>query len=161
MGEQFALVSWHGCTLGETEKLNQLARRLVPSKEALANAGPDSPSGSVPVVQAGDDRTSVLEQLRSSPLALDYGEAVKRIEGALVGPVQKDAEGNSLGNDSRVHLLDRLPDEEATSDNRTMRAAVENIATMPPRMRHSSRARSTWVVLRSTTSRSTKRAKPR
>jgi len=131
MGEQFALVSWQGCTLGDTEKLNQLARRLVPSKEALANASEDSPLKQrarwYKRVMTGPD---VLEQLVAPPLALDYGEAIKRIEGALVGPVQKDAEGNSLGDESRVTCLIVFLSEEATSDNKTMRAAVENIATI-------------------------------
>ena len=131
MGEQFALVSWPGCTLGETEKLNRLSRRLVPSKETLAKAAKDSPLQQRACwykhVITGPD---VLEQLVSPPLTLDYGEAIKRIEGALVGPVRRDAEGNSLGNDSRVTCLIVFLTEEATSDNKTMRAAVEYIATI-------------------------------
>ena len=42
IGEQFVLVSWDGCTLGDTEKLNLLARKLVPSQQSLASADPDS-----------------------------------------------------------------------------------------------------------------------
>ncbi|MGI9328150.1 MAG: MMPL family transporter, partial [Pseudomonadales bacterium] len=131
IGEQFALVSWSGCTLGDTEKLNQLARRLVPSQEALANAPNDSPLHQrarwYKRIRTGPD---VLEQLTSPPLALDYSDAVKRIEGALVGPVRKDANGESLGDDSRVTCLIVYLSEEATSDNKTMRAAVENIVTV-------------------------------
>ncbi len=131
IGEQFALVSWDGCTLGNTEKLNQLARRLVPSREALAGASEDSPlrlrARWYKHVMTGPE---VLDQLVSPPLSLDYGDAVKRIEGALVGPVQKDDEGKSLGNESRVTCLIVYLSQEATKDNKTMRAAVENIATI-------------------------------
>jgi len=131
LGEQFAVVSWPGCTLGETEKLNRLSRRLVPSKETVAKAGIDSPlrqrANWYKRVMTGPGE---LERLVSPPLALDYNEAIKRLEGALIGPTQKDAEGNSLGNDSRVTCLVVYLTEEATSDNKTMRAAVEYIATI-------------------------------
>ncbi len=129
IGEQFALMSWDGCTLGDPEKLNQLARKLTPSKEALARASADSDlhvrSHWYQRVLTGPE---VLEQLTSAPLALDYGDALKRIEGALVGPVQRDAEGNSLGNESRVTCLIVYLSEEATKDNRTMRQAIEKIS---------------------------------
>ena len=128
IGEQFALISWNGCTLGDTEKLQFLAKKLVPSKEVIKNAQPDS---NIPQRAAWYKHVvtgpSVLEELTSPPLSLDYGDAVKRIEGALVGPVQRDAEGNSLGNESRPTCLMVFLSEEATRDNKTMRQAVEYI----------------------------------
>jgi len=128
IGEQFALVSWDGCTLGDTEKLNRLVRRLVPREEELAKAPPDSELHDRALwykrVTTGPD---ILDQLVSPPLSLDYNDAIKRIEGALVGPVKRDAEGNSLGNDSRTTCLIVYLSQEATQDNKTMRKAVEHI----------------------------------
>jgi len=142
-GEQFALVSWDGCTLGEDEKLHRLARRLVPSEEELAKADRDFERNGGSSTSTGEIAEArqrarwykhvltgpqVLEELTTPPLSLNYGDAVKRIEGALVGPVKRDAEGNSLGNDSRTTCLIVFLSEEATNTNREMRAAIEHIA---------------------------------
>lgn len=128
VGEQFALVSWDGCTLGNTQKLEELARKLVPSKTALERVDADSPlrqrAAWYKKVVTGPD---VLDQLTEPPLALDYGDAVKRIEGALVGPPKLDENGESLGAESRTTCLIVYLSAEATSDNKTMRAAVDNI----------------------------------
>ena len=127
-GEQFALVSWDGCTLGEPEKLEKLARSLLPNQKAVAKAGLDSD-----LQQRAEwykeiiSGPQVLEQLTGS-LGISYSAAVKRIEGALVGPVQRDAEGKSLGNDSRTTCLIVYLTEAATGNNRTMRKAIEKIA---------------------------------
>ncbi len=131
VGEQFALVSWDGCTLGDTEKLNRLARQLVPSEKVLAKADPESPlhqraSWYKKVITGPGE----LERLTAPPLSLDYSDAVKRLEGALVGPPQLDEDGESMGNESRVTCLIVYLSEEATSDNKTMRAAIENIETV-------------------------------
>ncbi len=127
IGEQFALVSWDGCTLGDTEKLEKLSRSLLPTTKALAKAGPDSD------LHQRDEwyqhiitGPEVLEQLTGS-LGISYGEAIKRIEGALVGPVRRDAEGKSLGSDSRTTCLIVYLTEAATTNNRVMRQAVEKI----------------------------------
>lgn len=128
IGEQFALVSWDGCTLGDTEKLRRLSKRLIPSEQELANAPADSD-----VHQRAEWYThlitgpAVLDQLTSPPLSLSYGEAINRIEGALVGPVKRDANGKSLGHETRATCLIVYLSEEATRDNRTMRKAIENI----------------------------------
>jgi predicted RND superfamily exporter protein len=61
-------------------------------------------------------------------LSLDYNDAVKRLEGALVGPVQRDAAGKSLGNQSRTTCLVVFLTEQATRDNKTMRTAIERIS---------------------------------
>jgi len=129
IGEQFVLVSWEGCTLGDTEKLQWLVKKLTPSPEVLAKAPPDSDlhhrADWYKHIMTGP---GVLEQLVSPPLSLEYGEAIRRIEGALVGPVQRDAQGRSLGDDSRITCMIVFLSELATRDNKTMRKAVESIA---------------------------------
>jgi len=131
MGEQFALVSWDGCTLGDTERLDFLVRKLVPTPEMLASAPEDSDlhlrSQWYKHIVSGP---AIIEELMAPPLSLDYGDAIKRIEGALIGPVQFDEEGNSLGNESRVTCLIVYLTEEATTDNRTMRKAIEKISAI-------------------------------
>ena len=128
IGEQFALVSWDGCTLGDTEKLEKLARSLIPTRQALAKAKADSD-----LHQRAEwyheiiTGPQVLSQLTDS-IGISYNEAVKRIDGALVGPLQRDAEGKSLGNDSRATCLTVYLTEAATGNNRTMRKAIEKIS---------------------------------
>ncbi len=128
IGEQFALVSWDDCTLGDTEKLEKLARSLVPTQQALAKADADSD-----LQQRAEwyheifTGPQVLEKLTDS-LGISYGEAIKRIEGAFVGPVQRDAEGKSLGNESRATCLIVYLTDAATGNNRTMRKAIEKIS---------------------------------
>lgn len=136
IGEQFAVVSWDGCTLGNTEKLEKLSRSLIPSQAALASAGPDSDLGQraewYKQIISGPE---VLEQLTES-LGVSYSDAIERIEGAFVGPLPRDAEGNlltdsdgkSLGNDARTTCLIVYLTEAATSNNRVMRKAIEKIS---------------------------------
>lgn len=129
VGEQFAVVSWEGCTLGNTEKLDQLSRKLVPSKDALLNAPANSDlqnrSKWFKRVLTGPE---VLAELMAPPLSLTYDEATARLEGALVGPVERDARGNSLGNTTRTTCLVVYLSEAATQDNRTMRLAIDKIS---------------------------------
>lgn len=128
IGEQFALVSWDGCTLGNTEKLEKLARSLKPSAKAVAKAGPESDlsqrSQWYSNIVTGPQ---VLDQLTES-LQISYSDAIHRVEGALVGPQQLDENGEKLGNDSRVTCLIVYLTEAATENNRIMRQAVEKIA---------------------------------
>jgi len=128
VGEQFALVSWDDCTLGDTEKLKKLARSLMPSQQALAKAGADS---DLPQRAAWYKEIisgpQVVEQLEDS-LGISYIKAIERVEGALVGPPQHDAEGKSLGTGSRTTCLIVYLTEEATNNNRTMRKAIEKIS---------------------------------
>ncbi len=126
LGEQFVLISWDGCTLGNTEKLEKLARSLKPTQQALAKADKDSDLHL---------RTEWYKDIITGPQVIDqltgmlsYNEAVKRIDGALVGPAQRDAKGKSLGNKSRTTCLVVYLSEEATVNNRIMRKAVEKIA---------------------------------
>ncbi len=115
-GEQFALVSWKGCTLGNTEKLNLLVAKLVPRDD-------DAPR---------TDRTrlfaqvvtgpQMLGELTGPPLNLDYREAIRRLEGALVGPRQ-DGQGDA----SRTTCLIVTLSEEGKRTNRAKRHALEEI----------------------------------
>jgi len=131
VGEQFALVSWDGCTLGNTEKLQLLAKKLMPHGEAVAKAGPDSELAQrVKWYSHVTTGPEVLDQLTSPPLSLSYGEAIKRVEGALVGKVRRDAQGKSLGNESRATCLIVYLSKEATHGNRSMRATIEKITTI-------------------------------
>jgi len=129
VGEQFALVSWKGCTLGDPEKLRWLEKKLIPTPDAVAKAGPDSKLAErarwYKKIVSGP---GVLEQLTEPPLSLSYNAAAKRLEGALVGPLRYDEEGNSLGNEGRITCLMVYLSEEATRNNKTMRRAIEHIA---------------------------------
>ncbi|MEM9351390.1 MAG: MMPL family transporter [Planctomycetota bacterium] len=133
---QFALISWKGNTLGDNEKLYALARKLVPDETAIEKAGADSDiARNARWYTRVETGPQALEQLTQHPLSLSYGEAIKRFEGALVGPLARDElgeplkgeDGEPLGNDSRVTCLIVYLSEEATKDNKTMRAAIENI----------------------------------
>ncbi|MEM9657170.1 MAG: MMPL family transporter, partial [Planctomycetota bacterium] len=138
IGEQFALLSWEGCTLGNTEKLNFLARKLIPSRAALDLAAGESEG----VAQAAGTPTikdratwykrvitgpEVIQQLSTPPATLSEGEAIRRLEGALVGPPKRDAQGESLGRESRTTCLIVYLSQDATKNNVEMRAAVEGI----------------------------------
>lgn len=127
--EQFALVSWDGCTLGNTEKLDQLSRKLSPSQDALANAPPDSDLHQrarwFSRIITGP---SVLAELTAPPLNLNYDEAISRLEGALVGPAVRDERGHSLGNGTRTTCLVVYLSEDATKDHRTLRQAIDKIS---------------------------------
>ena len=127
-GEQFALVSWDGCTLGNTEKLEQLSRKLVPSQDAISNAPKNSELRQRALwYQRVISGPSVIAELAGPPLNMEHGDAVQRLEGALVGPAQRDAAGNPRGNETRATCLIVYLSAEATEDNSTMRQAVENI----------------------------------
>ena len=128
-GEQFALVSWDGCTLGNTEKLDQLSRRLVPSQEALDNASAETDlSQRARWYQRVFTGPEVIEQLTSPPLSLDYEQALARIEGAFVGPVKRDSRGQSLGDDTRTTCLIVYLSPAAIKNNQIMRQAIHRIA---------------------------------
>ena len=128
LGEQFALVSWDGCTLGQPEKLQWLAKKLSPSNEQVEAAGIDSELGIrarwYKRVVTGPD---VLEELTTDPVSLSYNEACRRLEGALVGPRQRGPDGEVLGNETRTTCLMVYLSDAATKDNKTMRAAIELI----------------------------------
>src|SRR5262245_62021404 len=118
-GEQFAMVSWDGCTLGKSEQLELLAKKLL----ADAPATVDGPNGSrwYARITTGPQ---VIHDLVQTHVGVSYADAIHRVEGALVGPVQRDAHGRSLGNDSRLTCLVIDLSPEALSDSNNLRAAV-------------------------------------
>ncbi|MEE9602961.1 MAG: MMPL family transporter, partial [Thermoguttaceae bacterium] len=115
-GEQFALVSWDECTLGNTEKLDFLASLLE----------------SAPPTEEGNDATGLfknvitgpraLEELTAAPLGLSYGEAIRRLEGALVGPRPEGGD-----DDDRTTCLVVMLSDFGKENNRNMRRAIEKI----------------------------------
>lgn len=121
MGESFAVVSWDGCTLGDTQKLDLLVKKI---RDTDAEAG-----------QPGEGRKkyfknvltgpAVLEQLTAPPLSLDYDEAIGRIEGALVGPLPEGGE-----NADRVTCAVVMLSEEGRRDNKAKRAAIEALSAI-------------------------------
>jgi uncharacterized protein len=89
--DQFILVSWVGCKLGEDPskpelddpRIAKLCSLLVPGGETADN--PDAAEAKLYFkgVQSG---RSLLEQLTHGQHALAYPEAVERLKGALIGP---------------------------------------------------------------------------
>ncbi|MDC0936415.1 MMPL family transporter [Pirellulales bacterium] len=128
LGEQFALVSWKDCTLGNAEKLHWLARKLSPTNQQVEQAGADSELATrskwYKRVVTGP---GVLEELTSPPVQLSYNEACRRLEGALIGPRKRSPDGKLLGNETRTTCLMIYLSEVATRDNVTMRKAIELI----------------------------------
>jgi hypothetical protein len=128
LGEQFVLVSWDGCTLDNTEKLDLLAMKLAGRSATTASAAshalgqPRSPWYSRVITGP-----NVLDELTGAPLSLSYEEAVKRLEGVLVGPPKRDAAGASLGDDTRTTCLVAHLSPAAMRTNRSMRLAIDQI----------------------------------
>ncbi|QDS97582.1 efflux RND transporter permease subunit [Adhaeretor mobilis] len=128
VGQQFALVSWDGCTLGNPEKLNFFVKKLLARKEAIDVADPHSKMAERPFwYESVLTGPSVLDQMSGPDAGIPYGIACKRLEGALVGPKKVDASGKKLGNESRTTCAVVFLSSEATRDNRTMRQAIEGI----------------------------------
>ncbi len=125
--QQFALVSWDGCTLGNAERLKLVARRLVAPTPSIADPDAMRRTGWYARVITGPE---VVQQLMTSQVGLSYAAAVKRLEGALVGPPQRDAQGRTLGDETRTTGLIVYLSPAAMSDQRTMRDAVEGITTI-------------------------------
>ncbi len=116
--ESFVLISWDGCTLGNPEKLRLLAEKL--------RAETDKKGGWrwYPRVMTGPE---TIEQLITGPASLSRTGAIERLEGALVGPPKVGADGESLGDESRVTCLLAYLDDQLTSSNLQMRRAVERV----------------------------------
>ncbi|QDT67283.1 Multidrug resistance protein MexB [Planctomycetes bacterium MalM25] len=117
-GEAFVLISWEGCTLGAPQKLQELQAELAAVTDEEGGwawykrilSGPDA-----------------IEQLTTGPAGLSNAAALARLEGALVGPVQTDEAGQSLGDGSRTTCLLAYLDDKLTENNLLMRRAVERV----------------------------------
>ncbi len=116
VGEQFALVSWDDCTLGNTQKLDLLVQKLVPDHPKSDRTEAHKLYKSVLT------GPQAIEQLTSEPLSLSYDEAVKRLEGALVGP---DLDGK--GHAGRTTCLVVTLSKEGSKNNKRKREALEGI----------------------------------
>lgn len=116
-GEAFVLISWDGCTLGESERLAQL-------EAALAEVKDEKGWDWFPRVMSGP---KTLETLMNGPAGLSRTQAINRLEGALIGPPQLDAAGESLGDASRTTCLLAYLDDRLTEKNLLMRRAVEKV----------------------------------
>lgn len=114
-GEQFALVSWNGCTLGNQEKLNFLALKL---RSARATEGADDYLLFKTVVTGPE----MLEQLTTS-LNISESAAIRRLEGAMVGPLPEGQEEAG----ARVTCLIATLSEQARAANKNMRHAIEQL----------------------------------
>jgi predicted RND superfamily exporter protein len=132
ISEGFVLVTWDGCTLGNAERLNLLQEKLsariqtvIPETFAAQKARDELTGKWFRKIISGP---SMIRELTEPPLSLSYAEAVRRLEGALVGPPALDAQGNSLGDDTRVTCLVAYLSPEGYKTNRTMRQVVDEIA---------------------------------
>ena len=116
VGESFVLVSWDGCTLGDTEKLRLLKQKLA--------AVSDERGAWYTRVVTGPETIATLTE---APSRLERYQAIARLEGALVGSEPLDAEGDPLGDEQRTTCLLAYLSDAMTSNNRLMRTAVEKI----------------------------------
>lgn len=119
-GDQFIVVSWDGCTLGNDEQLRSLARRLRPGGEAA-----EGRSRFFTRVVTGSE---LIDQLMKPPAELGRREAIERLEGFLVGPAPTAARGASQADDARATCLAAYLSEETAGDGAATRAAMETIA---------------------------------
>lgn len=117
VGDSFVLISWDGCTLGSPEKLRLLEEKLRKEKD-------DAGWRWFPKLLSGP---GAIRDLTEGSAALDRDAAIERLEGALVGPVQKDAQGESLGDGSRTTCLLAFLDDRLSNSNLAMRRAVERV----------------------------------
>jgi predicted RND superfamily exporter protein len=111
---EITVVSWPGCTLGD-ERIGDLARAMVgPSGEEgpISASGPPAPRYFEKAITAEE----LIGQLTSPPLEVPYPEALRRLEGVLLGP--------DRGQDPRTTCLVLLISEEGAADRV---AAVEQI----------------------------------
>ena len=94
LGDQFVLISWDGCMLGgdpkdpksepDDPRIEKLVQALTP-KDAAADDGKavDSKLHYFKAVTTG---RHMMNQLTNPPLELSYAEALKRLQGLVIGP---------------------------------------------------------------------------
>lgn len=132
ISEGFILVTWDGCTLGNTKKLTLLEEKLrLRTKEEKPGKGSESREPAAD--QAGImfrkiiTGPSMIERLTSPPLNLSYPEAVRRLEGALVGPTARDADGNALDDSTRTTCLVAYLSRGGYTSNKAMQQVVDYV----------------------------------
>ncbi len=132
ISEGFILVTWDGCTLGNTDKLKLLEEklRLCTKEEKPSTASESHEPAPLPAgimfrkILTGP---SMIERLTSPPLNLSYHEAVRRLEGALVGPPARDADGNALDDSTRTTCLVAYLAGSGKASNQRMRQIVDYV----------------------------------
>ena len=122
--EAFVLVSWDGCTLGDSAKLELLANRLraeplTPELAQLAGVTPHPDRRMFTRVTTGPE---LVEQLMDAPARLERSAAIARIEGAMVGPPTE-----ADNDDSRTTCLMAYMSPYAVTNNSSMRSAIEHV----------------------------------
>ncbi|NND98669.1 MAG: MMPL family transporter [Pirellulaceae bacterium] len=89
-GDQFVIVSWAGCRLGDDPQLPN-AQQDDPRIERLAqlletNGVVSDSSQETQYVQSATTGRRLLDRLTAAPTSLPYETAVKRLQGFLIGP---------------------------------------------------------------------------
>jgi predicted RND superfamily exporter protein len=132
LGEGFILVTWDGCTLGNQEKMNLLLEKLSERLQPVTQMMYGGLRGRITHHTGKWFRKiitgpSMIEELTQPPLSLGYAEAVRRLDGALVGPLSA-AEGDSPDDSARTTALVVYLAPEGYENNRAMRRVVDEVA---------------------------------
>jgi len=93
-GEEFVLVSWDGCTMGDP-RLEFLARKLLPPPEEASRI--DRPIF-FKAAQTGPRAVARMTD-KDGPLKLEVDEAVGRLAGSLIGPPPPGVDPGSPADD--------------------------------------------------------------
>ena len=133
-GEQFVIITCDGATYGNPEKLRHLSRRLLAVGQGTHDNATDATAATTTAAEGevhwfsrvllGPD--AVAELMEESNLS--ESEALRRLEGALVGSRGKDDEGNLLPQESRSTCLIATLAKVSTENNMNMRKAIDFIS---------------------------------
>lgn len=134
-GEGFILVTWDGNTLGNQERLNLLTDKLSKRLQPVVRDGQVGIRGKVEHHTGKWYRKiisgpSMIKELTEPPLSIGYAEAVRRLEGALVGPPKTDSAGNQLDDSTRTTAIVLYLSPEGYESNRRMREVVDDITRL-------------------------------
>ena len=94
LGDQFVLISWDGCKLGgdpanpnsepDDPRIEKLVQALVP--DSAPPAGTAADPSKVHYFKAVTTGRQLMDQLTKPPMELPYAEALKRLQGLVIGP---------------------------------------------------------------------------
>ena len=94
LGDQFVLISWDGCKLGgdpadpksepDDPRIEQLVQALKP--KGAAQDGGEAVDSQLHYFKAVTTGRHLMNQLTNPPLELPYAEALKRLQGLVIGP---------------------------------------------------------------------------
>ncbi len=120
----FVVVSWDGCTLGDTRQLDLLAEKLAaaPLTPEVARATGSSPHPDRRLFDRVLSSTSIIARLEAPPTQLTRAEAIQRLEGTLVGPAMVAGDEST-----RTTCLLAYLSPHSVSSNRAMRSAIERL----------------------------------